>query len=116
MADERQALFFALFNDGEIGVSRNAFVDLDEISAASLQKIYCLSSFFGRADGDGVVWVRRMGTVDDRTAGDDARPQQAARSDRVAPLEQLLRVAAHVAHARHAVDDEQRKRPFSLLD
>ena len=111
VALERNFLFFGFVGDGENRVARNERLQFDEIGAAFFEVVDSAARVVGSGDGDG-TWETRLGAVEHGAGSENARTNEAAGFDFVAPVLEDFQLAAHVANAGNAVGDEERKRDF----
>ena len=108
MALEGNPVFFRLVRDGEVGLARNARLDLDEVHSPALEHVDRFAPVLRRSDGDD-GFVSGLGAVEHRSGDHHARAQQAVRGNLAASLENGVQFAAHIANAGYAIGEEERE-------
>jgi hypothetical protein len=109
VAREGDAELLRLVGDREHCVPGDERLELDEVGPALLHLPHGAPAVLRRRDRDRAREARLL-TVEHRSAQDDARTGERSLRDLLPPAEQLLELAAHVAHAGDAVGEEQGKR------
>ena len=103
---ERDFLFAGFLGNGKNGFARDKRLQLDEVRAALLQLVDRTPAVFGSCNRDR-TGKARLGPIQHRTGGHDARSQHAPAFNLVPPGLNGCEVAAHVANAGDAVGNEK---------
>jgi len=81
---------------------------LDEVYAAYFERLHGVTRFAGVADRDAAGMAGRR-PDEDWSGGDNTWSNRGSSFDLVAPAEEHIPVATHIAHARYAVRNEKPK-------
>ena len=111
VADEHDAELLRFVGRREISVPRDERLDLDEVDALVREVIHPPACIRGVRHGGGAR-KPRDGAVEHGARDDHPRSEEPAGGDFRAPHLEHGEIAAHVAHSRNAVGDEERGHHF----